>query len=370
LRYMKRVVSAVFGASLFVMLAVFSSFASAGPAMDEVEKWGSAPGVDSAVDADSDATAAAKVPNPSLKICAVTFKGVDPKPIEKMLPRLSELLFGVSVALVKTDMEIPAKAFVDVRNKYYAGRILDDLEAMKTDDCIAIIGYVNEPIFVGRYPRINGVGNPKQNAALVSFFMLGEGDDDLHRHRALSESMHELGHVFGFEHCPFSFCAMMEASDVSTLDSRSESFCRFHIEQAYIYLKGKGAQLKPFVIEKTDMSKVISNAPNPPLAAQSQDTDRLPPEVTSITPGDGAVTGRNVGTVSAKIYDPGGTGVDPASVKVMLDGMQLNVQFHESRSEFEAWAGELEPGTHSIFISASDAAGNVMSPYKITFTAQ
>lgn len=342
----------------FLLMAAVARVAAAGSAMDEVESFGAEPKVE---------TAAA---TQTLRVCMVFYKGVDPKRLENVPPGISERLFGVPVMVLKDTPEVPPEAYVDVRKKYYAGKILDQLEKLKPPGCVVIIGYVNELIFIGRYPVVNGVGNPKQDAAVISAVRLDVDDRGLYEQRVLGESLHELGHVFGFDHCPLDSCVMKKASDFDDLDFRGRSFCRFHLQKAYDYLKGRGLELPPLKFEQAEAKPPAPVAPQTQAVPSNPADDSEPPEVVSVSIADGSVVSRDIGSVIAGIRDTGGSGVDPLSVKVFLDGNPLDVQFHERRVELAAWAGTVEPGTHTLQIHASDYAGNAMAPYNVVFTAE
>jgi len=44
--------------------------------------------------------------------------------------------------------------------------------------------------------------------------------------RMVKECIHELGHIFGFNHCPDMLCVMHFSNSLSDTDFKTKSFCR------------------------------------------------------------------------------------------------------------------------------------------------
>ncbi|HOO56875.1 MAG TPA: hypothetical protein PLN69_08620 [bacterium] len=299
---------------------------------------------------------------------AVRFKGVEKKLVDDLLPMLSKKLFDIPVVLLAEDVEVPPEAFVKARNRYYAGTILDLLEKMNPDDSFGIIGFVEESIFVGRI-NVNGVGNPHQNAAVVSTHRLKDVSWYRFRARVLNESVHEMGHLFWIEHCLYNSCAMKDVRDLAELDVRNSYFCPYHLKQAYNYLVGKGAKLPPLSnfkeekIEKEFLEFEDNTAPG---------EDNEPPVVISIYPSDGEVVKPDFGSIRAQFEDgPGkGTGVDSKGVLTYLNGAPITTYYHDGKQQLAAPVGRLDPGEYYIEIFAIDYAGNTMPPFNSSFTVE
>ena len=87
--------------------------------------------------------------------------------------------------------------------------------------------------------------------------------------------------------------------------------------------------------------------------------DARPPTVRNLAPQNNeTVTGSTV-SVSATFDDRGGVGVDPKSVKLLIDGQDVTRNASVT-PQFLTWRGELRPGTHSVDVTAADNAGNAV----------
>jgi hypothetical protein len=87
--------------------------------------------------------------------------------------------------------------------------------------------------------------------------------------------------------------------------------------------------------------------------------DTRPPEVRDLSPREGAVVAGPATTVSGRFDDEGGTGVDPASVRVTISGRNVTPQTDVTPESF-AYRGALPPGRHTVDVIARDRAGNLV----------
>lgn len=86
--------------------------------------------------------------------------------------------------------------------------------------------------------------------------------------------------------------------------------------------------------------------------------DERPPQITEVSPAQGAVMERGRGRVAARFEDAGRAGVDPASVVLRIDGIDVT-----SRSRVSAEGVEFVDvfglGRHTAELTLRDRAGNV-----------
>lgn len=100
---------------------------------------------------------------------------------------------------------------------------------------------------------------------------------------------------------------------------------------------------------------VTANLERPVVAA-----DARSPAIIDLSPRDGATIAGSVATVvSGSFDDRGGSGVDPASVRVLLSGRNVTSETQVSPQSF-SYRGPLLPGQHTVEVSARDRAGNAV----------
>lgn len=85
--------------------------------------------------------------------------------------------------------------------------------------------------------------------------------------------------------------------------------------------------------------------------------DARPPTVKNLAPRNNENVPGNPVSVSATFDDSGGVGVDPKTVKLLIDGQDVS-RSASITPQFVTWRGELRSGTHQVELSASDNAGN------------
>ncbi len=88
--------------------------------------------------------------------------------------------------------------------------------------------------------------------------------------------------------------------------------------------------------------------------------DNKPPLVENIRPRDGETVpaGTSV-SIGGNFNDRGGSGVDPASVRISVAGRNVTPDAQISSQSF-SFRDTLPPGRHSVEVTASDRAGNVV----------
>lgn len=89
--------------------------------------------------------------------------------------------------------------------------------------------------------------------------------------------------------------------------------------------------------------------------------DNRPPTLKFLDPAEGSTVapGRQA-HVAATFDDAGGSGIDPASVQILLSGRNITREAQINRETFSYWGPALPPGRHTVDVAAKDAAGNLM----------
>ncbi len=106
----------------------------------------------------------------------------------------------------------------------------------------------------------------------------------------------------------------------------------------------------------------VDGRETPPVqSATSITIDTRPPSFDSLMPGDGAqVLDRNP-TIEAAYSDPGGSGVDSASVRIRVNGRDVTKQATVAESRIRHRGQNLALGDTTIEIDIADLAGNTAS---------
>ena len=99
---------------------------------------------------------------------------------------------------------------------------------------------------------------------------------------------------------------------------------------------------------------------NLPLQLAQPSGDNRPPNLVNLSPREGeVVAGGPVIQISANFEDRRGSGVDPATVRIILSGRNVTSDAQVTPTAFTLRAN-LTPGRHTVDVTARDRAGNVL----------
>ena len=129
-------------------------------------------------------------------------------------------------------IDLPKDALHPARGQYYSSLILrrvhDLIELGKQDKGL---GITDVDLYTGGLNFVFGEAELGGQWAIISltrlrqsFYSLPE-NQAVFSERAIKEAVHELGHVFGLEHCPDPECVMHFSNSLSDTDRKSASFC-------------------------------------------------------------------------------------------------------------------------------------------------
>ena len=118
------------------------------------------------------------------------------------------------------------------RNQWYSPKLLDlFFEKFKPNKETKILfildvdAYSNGMNFVlGEASHQGGLGAIYLPRIKQEFYGL-KPDNELFYKRMIKEAVHELGHIFGFNHCPDLLCVMHFSNSLSDTDFKRKSFC-------------------------------------------------------------------------------------------------------------------------------------------------
>ena len=145
---------------------------------------------------------------------------------------LSRVYLGVVVEVAARGAEPPPGSYDDARGQYRSEQILFAAaalrEALGADAVLVVAGvdaYADALNFVfGEALLGEGVAvvyTPRLRPEYYGY----EPDKELFMERLLKESMHELGHAFGLEHCPNPLCVMSFSNSILEVDRKKPAYC-------------------------------------------------------------------------------------------------------------------------------------------------
>lgn len=138
-----------------------------------------------------------------------------------------------------------------------------------------------------------------------------------------------------------------------------------HYEGSYTIRRSDVLEInRPFVATLRNGDRVVTANLNPPASRPGPEMrgvapDNRPPMVVNPSPRDGEVVPGGPVLVTARFDDRGGSGVDPASVQIVVSGRNVTRESQVNRDSF-SFRGVLPPGRHTVDVTARDQAGNAV----------
>jgi archaemetzincin len=161
--------------------------------------------------------------------------GLDSSPEAPGLNRL-EFLGAALARTFRTTCQIRSeildisRAWDPTRQQFRSTAILQQL-VQASNPGTRLLGVTGCDLYVPVLTFVFGEAQLAGNCATVSIARLGEefyglpANEILLRERLLKESIHELGHTFGLQHCQAWQCVMASSHAVERLDVKGASFC-------------------------------------------------------------------------------------------------------------------------------------------------
>lgn len=123
--------------------------------------------------------------------------------------------------------------FTSTRQQFDASVILSCIDTYKRRNDISapVLLVISDDIFKPSSRYVFGLARPRTGSAVVStarlnneYWDLPQDDAALCR-RLITESAHELGHIFGLEHCSDPCCIMSNPRCLDDLDQKNPGLC-------------------------------------------------------------------------------------------------------------------------------------------------
>ena len=133
-------------------------------------------------------------------------------------------------------LDPPAKAWVKKRAQFDGDKLLRFLEPRVPADAIAVGGFLAEDIYSGDLNFVFGVATLEKRVGIYSTARLEEkyagmpASAGLER-RTIAVASHELGHMFGIQHCLFYRCVMNGSNSLEESDGQPLLACPVDLEK-------------------------------------------------------------------------------------------------------------------------------------------
>ncbi len=164
-----------------------------------------------------------------MAIRILPFPEVDAALIDHLTPKLTAA-FVQEVSLTPGPTEIDF-AYSSQLRQYFADAILASFRQVPLGDGEWLLAILDRDIYTTHLRFLFGLADPEGRCCLVSLCRLREEfwgrppNPALLRQRALTEAVHELGHLLGLAHCPRSTCVMFFSNSLADTDRKGAAFC-------------------------------------------------------------------------------------------------------------------------------------------------
>lgn len=119
-------------------------------------------------------------------------------------------------------LTVPENAYNPLRQQYDARTVVKALAEHNSSTYDFKIGFVDVDIYISHMNFIFGLADSMKRTALVSTFRLAGAKLN---ERVAKETIHELGHLKGLQHCANETCVMHFSNTLDDTDTKKTDFC-------------------------------------------------------------------------------------------------------------------------------------------------
>ncbi len=155
------------------------------------------------------------------KILLIPFGKIDKEILEDIQANISET-FRSEARILSETKKIPECE--ERGNQLNAGDFIPIIQSIvKKKNVDFGLGIVDQDLYSGNLNFVFGIAY--LNSSVISLTRLKSENKELFFKRAVKEAVHELGHLFGMDHCENPNCVMHFSNCLEDTDIKSEKFC-------------------------------------------------------------------------------------------------------------------------------------------------
>jgi archaemetzincin len=140
-------------------------------------------------------------------------------------------------AAIGKELAVPAQSYSRERGQYLSTSFLDLLVEHARDRDRILLGITAVDLYVPELNFVFGEASSTDHVAVFSLARLysttnaGREREEIVKRRAITEAVHEVGHVLSLRHCSRRDCVMWFSNTLAETDRKGTDFCPKHSQE-------------------------------------------------------------------------------------------------------------------------------------------